>query len=83
MNVFKKSRSEFPDFKSYTGYRIGVIRSGKGMSREDLAKASGVSVASIKAYELGYTDPLLKTSCAIAKALGCSVDELCGFGEAS
>ena len=53
------------------------------MSQDDLAKASGLSKASISAYERGDAIPLFDNACEIAKALHTDVNDLCGFGEAS
>ena len=49
------------------------------MSQEELADASGVSVASIAMYESGNTSPLLDTAMKIADALGVSPNDLVGW----
>ena len=48
------------------------------MSQEDLAKATGVSIASIQGYESGEPCPLLQAA-AMAEALGVTVNDLCGI----
>lgn len=67
------------DFKTMVGHRIRVARADARMSQEDLAKASGVSIASIHKYESGETCPLLQTAASMAEALGVTVNDLCGI----
>lgn len=71
--------SRLTDFKTMVGHRIRVARADARMSQEDLAKASGVSIASIQKYESGETCPLLQTAASIAEALGVTVNDLCGI----
>ena len=71
--------SRLTDFKSMVGHRIRVARADARMGQEDLAKASGVSIASIQKYESGETCPLLQTAAAMAEALGVTVNDLCGI----
>lgn len=75
--------SRLTDFKSMVGHRIRVARADARMSQEDLAKASGVSIASIQKYESGETCPLLQTAVAMAEALGVTVNDLCGIPESA
>ena len=49
------------DFKSMVVHRIRVARADTRMSQEELAKAAGVSAASIKNYENGESCPLFQT----------------------
>lgn len=56
-------------------------RAEADFTQEELARRSGVSAASIKDYENGRTSPLLDNAYALAAALGCSVNDLCGWGE--
>ena len=71
--------SRLTDFKMMVGHRIRVARADARMSQEDLAKASGVSIASIQKYESGETCPLLQTAASMAEALGVTVNDLCGI----
>lgn len=54
-------------------------RARRDMSQEELADASGVSVASIVMYESGDTGPLLKSAVSLASALGVTVNDLIGW----
>ena len=83
MHSLPKSRDDFCDFKHYVGYRIAKIRGLYDMSQDDLAKATGLSLASISAYERGDTMPLFDNAYEIATALNTDVNDLCGLGEAS
>lgn len=68
------------DFKEMVGHRLKVLRVDARMSQEELAQRSGVSVAAIGNYEQGKGGPLLETACALAEALGCTPNDLCGYG---
>ena len=70
--------SRLTDFKTVVGHRIRVARADARMSQEDLAKAAGVSIASIQRYESGESCPLLQAA-AMAEALGVTVNDLCGI----
>lgn len=52
-----------------------------GMTIADLSEASGVSVDTITNYTRGAAVPRLDTAFALAEALGCTVNDLCGCGE--
>lgn len=69
------------DFKSIVGHRLKVARAEAQLNQEELAEKSGVSVAAIKTYETGSAGPLLETACKLAEALGCTPNDLCGWGE--
>ncbi len=75
--------SRLTDFKSMVGHRIRVARADARMSQEDLAKASGVSIARIQRYESGESCPLLQAAAAMAEALGVTVNDLCGIPESA
>ena len=60
-------------------FKLREIRELKGMSREELAKASGIHPQTIMALETGVNNPLnakLGTLLAICQALGCKVSNL-------
>lgn len=52
-----------------------------GMTIADLAKASGVSADTITNYTRGAAVPRLDTAIALAETLGCTVDDICGYGD--
>lgn len=58
---------------------IKVERVKRGWSQEDLAKASGVGLNSIARYETGNVVPGLDNALKLAKALGCSIDDIAGL----
>lgn len=51
------------------------------LSAEKLAATSGVSVASINAYEQERTSPNLESICKLSEALNISPNQLCGWSE--
>lgn len=57
---------------------LKAIRQARGVSRQELADAIGVSYGSVKAWELGYREAGIDKAAACAKVLGCSVQELVG-----
>lgn len=60
---------------------IKVERVKRGWSQEDLAKASGVGLNSIARYETGNVVPGLDNALKLAKALGCSIDDIAGLSQ--
>ena len=58
---------------------LRVERAKKGWSQEDLARESGVAVNTIARYESGRNMPSLNVAAKMARALGCSIDELAGL----
>ena len=52
------------------------IRTEKGLTQEELAARADVSRPFISQMESGNYSPSLKTAQALAKALGCTVDDL-------
>lgn len=60
---------------------IKVERVKRGWSQEDLAKASGVGLNSIARYETGNVVPGLDNALKLAKALGCSIDDIAGLNQ--
>lgn len=60
--------------------RLKELREARGLSQRKLAKLADVSDTCIKDHELGkYMAPNLMTICLLAKALGCTLDELVSF----
>lgn len=62
-------------------HRLKVLRAEARMTQEDLARASGVSAASIVKYEAGAMVPTLGNAFSMAEALGCSPNDLCGWSD--
>lgn len=58
---------------------IREIRKTRGWSGEELADRTGISVSTIRYIENGHGVPAIATLCLIAKALGCTLDELVTF----
>ena len=51
------------------------LREGRGLTQVQLAERSGVPLGSLRNYEQGLRQPLLKQAARLAKALGCSIDD--------
>jgi transcriptional regulator with XRE-family HTH domain len=59
------------------GDRLKQLRTAKGMTQLQLSRATGLSLSIIAQLEQGDTaNPRLNTVKALAKALGCSLDDL-------
>jgi transcriptional regulator with XRE-family HTH domain len=58
------------------GRHIRLLRERRGLSLNDLARQSGISVTGIRNIELGRTNPGLLTIVAIIDVLGVTIDEL-------
>lgn len=58
------------------GYRLKREMSMRGFNQADLAEQTGVSQATISNYILGKQSPTLISINRIAKALGCSMNDL-------
>jgi transcriptional regulator with XRE-family HTH domain len=64
--------------------RLKQAREAAGMTQQELAFASGLSLSMIAQLEQGAkTDPRMSTLTALAAALGVSVDHLTGVGTAA
>ena len=50
------------------------------LSQEELAARSGVSAASLIKYESGEMTPGIDMVISMAEALGCTPNDLCGWG---
>lgn len=68
-----------PEFKEVVRKRLRVLMAEADMTAEQLSDKSGVSVDSVRQYLRGETVPLLETACKLAKALGCTPNDLCAF----
>lgn len=58
---------------------LKFMREEKGMSQSELAKASGVPLRNIQAFEMGYRDinkAQVLTVLQLSEALGCDVYEI-------
>lgn len=55
------------------------LRKERNMSRQELAKATGVSLSSLGYYETNSREPTASVLIALATVLNCSIDELLGF----
>ena len=57
-------------------------REAKGLSQSELARQCDVTASAINKFESGLKVPSLVKAVALAKALGCSLDELEGSASA-
>lgn len=55
-------------------------RARRDLSQEELAARSGVSAASLIKYESGEMTPGIDKIVSMAEALGCTPNDLCGWG---
>ena len=60
---------------------LKALRKAKGLSQEELAARSGVSAASLIKYESGEMTPGIDKVISMAEALGCTPNDLCGWGQ--
>jgi transcriptional regulator with XRE-family HTH domain len=58
------------------GEKIQQLREGRGLTQVQLAQRSGVPLGSLRNYEQGHRTPLLDQAAKLAKALGCSIDDI-------
>ena len=56
--------------------RIKEHRKASGLTQQQLAEAIGATQKQVSAWELGQNEPSLRVLKAIAKVLGCTVEEL-------
>lgn len=56
--------------------RVREVREAKGLRREDVASAAGVSAQTIYSMETGRTIPSVEIARRVAEALQSSLDEL-------
>lgn len=60
------------------GDNIRLRRMAKGLTQAELGRLSGLTHAAICHYERGKRKPCMAALLALAKALGCTVEELVG-----
>jgi putative molybdopterin biosynthesis protein len=65
------------------GARLRLARQARGYSQQQLAGMADVSRQAVSAVESGHSDPSLRVALALAQALGMTVEELFGPGEAA
>lgn len=58
--------------------RVRLLREARGWTQQELAGRAGVSQAAVARMEAGERGPLLTTAWRVGRALGVSLDELCG-----
>lgn len=63
------------------GYNVRRKRKQLGWSLKKLAKKANIAVTTLSGYELDKRDPKLFIALDIARALGCSIYDLCGMKE--
>lgn len=67
------------DLKGTIANRLKVARAKANMTQAELAKKSGVSVATIAKTEQKASSPSFETAYVLADALGCTPNYLCGL----
>lgn len=65
------------------GENLFTLMRAKGITQKELAKAVGVTAATLSSYKNGTKSPTLPVAAAIAKELGVSLDWLCGMNTES
>jgi transcriptional regulator with XRE-family HTH domain len=60
------------------GQQLKKLRTAVGLSQQELARAAGVPVGTLKNWEQGRREPLLGAAARVARALRVSLDELAG-----
>lgn len=60
---------------------IEKLRKTKGISQVQLAQQTGITQGAISQFELNIRMPSIQTAQALAKALGCTIDELLAESE--
>lgn len=63
------------------GKMLKATRRRKGITQQELADLCMLSVRQIIRYEQGEQEPLVSTALMLAKALGVSLDYLCGYSD--
>lgn len=57
---------------------VRQVRQRVGISQKDLARKVGITQAFLSEVETGTKSPSLLTAAKLARALGCTIDELLG-----
>lgn len=65
------------------GGRLFALMCSKGITQKELAKAVGVTAATLSSYKNGTKSPTLPVAVELAKVLGVSLDWLCGWNTES
>ena len=62
-------------------YRLCLkeLRKAAGLTQQELAQRAGVKLGTLRTWEQGVSTPSLRDAYACALALGCTVDDLCGW----
>lgn len=58
--------------------KLRTLRKNKNLTQKELSYRSGVHRVSIARYEKGKISPNTDTAAKLARALGCTIDELLG-----
>ena len=61
--------------------RLRALRTTKNLSQTSLAERAALSVRQIIRYEQGVSDPTVTAAVSMCKALGVSLDYLCGLSD--
>jgi transcriptional regulator with XRE-family HTH domain len=61
------------------GARLKGLREAAGLSQAKLAAGAGVSLRSVQHYEHGKRSFNFETAVQLARALGCTLDDLAGI----
>ena len=61
------------------GENMLLLRKSKGFSLKELSEKTKVTPTALSNYEKGSREPTISTACAIADALGVTINDLCGY----
>ncbi len=76
MNALDRPAASWHNHRMKTfGERLKTLRLAKGWSQQELGERIGVSRQAIDQFERGRNGPKWETVCALADALGVSVEE--------
>jgi putative molybdopterin biosynthesis protein len=74
--------ADMRDGRGGSGARLRMARQQRGFSQQQLAGMAGVSRQAVSSVEAGHSDPSLRVALVLTRALGMTVEELFGPGEA-
>lgn len=78
----KQPRRQGRPEKTIVSQRLAVLRVRAGMTQFELAAKAGIPLATVSAIEQGTRGkPGFETLVGLAKAIGCTVGQLCGTEE--